>query len=181
VNGCECFDPNDTSPHCANSPIRPPTPPPTTAEDAGIGGGATADAAGSGASSDDVVIVDTPSAAPPADVSSGGVTSPPGNLSFGVSFDDDPEEGTPPPEAGDVGQDTITIIIGGSPAVPTSTTADAASPFIFLDSSVKPGNHGSLDGVELGPKMTSSSTANAVPYKWFYSLMQSSLLVTSWI
>lgn len=36
MNGCECFDPNDTSPLCANSPILPPTPAPT-AEDTQIG------------------------------------------------------------------------------------------------------------------------------------------------
>jgi len=34
VNGCECFDPSDTSPLCENSPIRPasPTPAPSTEE-----------------------------------------------------------------------------------------------------------------------------------------------------
>jgi hypothetical protein len=149
-NGCECFDPNDASPHCANSPIRPPTPAPTTTaeEYTEIGGGATFDA-------------DTPVAAPPADVPSGGGTSPDGNPSFEGSLEDDrSEEETPTPEADDAGQDTITIIIGGSPTIPTSATADAVPSFISV---------------------TSSSTAIAVPFKWLFALMQSSLLVISWI
>ncbi len=161
VNGCECFDPNDASPHCANSPIRPPTPAPTTAaeEDVEIGGGGatTADAAGSGASSDDVIIDDTPAVAPPADVPSVGGASPDDNPSFEGSLEDDnSEEETPTPEADDAGQDTITIIIGGSPTIPTSATADAAT-------------------------VTSSSTAIAVPFEWLFTLMQFSLLVISWI
>jgi hypothetical protein len=180
VNGCECFDPNDASPHCANSPIRPPTPAPTTAEDDEIGSGATAEAAGLGALPDEIIADDTPAAAPPANASSGGGTSP-DSSSFEGSLEDDPEEETPTPEADDAGQDTVTIVIGGSPTTPTSATADAAPSFIFLESSVTPDNHGSLDGVERGPTVTSSSTANAVPLKWLFTLMQSSLLVISWI
>jgi leishmanolysin-like peptidase len=33
VNGCKCFNPEDTSPHCANSPIVPPTSMPTMMSD----------------------------------------------------------------------------------------------------------------------------------------------------
>jgi hypothetical protein len=101
VNGCECFDPNDTSPHCANSPIIPPNPAPATiTEDTPIGGVSTDDV-DSGALLDDA-IDDTL-----ADVESGDMSADP---SLEESFADDG------------GQDTLTIFIG-SPAM-TSTVAE---------------------------------------------------------
>jgi hypothetical protein len=90
-NGCECFYPNDTSPHCANSPIIPPTPAPTTtAEDTPIGDVSTDDV-GSGASLDDA-IDDLPAYVVSGDMSA--------DSSIEESFD------------GDGGQDTLTIFIG---------------------------------------------------------------------
>ena len=105
VNGCECFDPNDTSPHCANSPIIPPTPaPPITTEYISIGGVNT-DVLESGALLDDAIDDNAP-----AEIAESGDMG--ADPSFEESFADDSD------------QDTLTIFIG-SPAT-TSTVPDNA-------------------------------------------------------